>query len=269
VTQLGWHIRNCGAFALIVVGVLASALGGAAVESSGVDFNIYDIGADRPVAGTLVELVVYSDCTPRSEMLRTSATTDERGWFQAPVPAGQHHLVSVSVPAGKQVRECVNISPADVIERCGSGRILQRLIVRVSGDRRLPPDVLVNHPCAPILKDVCDPLNLPRLVTSKHAVFAYEDNRPFANATLEFRQYTKGKGELFGTVTTDANGAADLTGIYAQAHGASGLKHVTVLSDSGGSFLLELSKTPADQPQHLKMVTWKCGGYMHLQATSE
>jgi hypothetical protein len=259
-------MRSCGAFAMIVVTVSVLALAGVPVQSSKVGFIVYDIDADRPVARKSVDLVVYSDCTPGSEMLRTSATTDDHGWFQASVPTG-HHLVSVSAPSGKQVRDCVNISPVDVIERCGGGRILQTLLVRiVSGDRPLPRDILVNHPCAPVIQQVCDPLNLPRLVTSKHVIFTYEDNRPFANATLEFRQYTKGKGELFGTLTTDGNGAADLTGIYAQA---SGLNQVTVLNGLGGSFLLQLSKTPNEGTQHIKMVKWECRGEGHLQAASE
>jgi hypothetical protein len=234
-------------------------------NASKIDCVVYDIGADRPVAHTTVEFVVYSDCASGPEILRSSALTGEHGEFQTSLPVGQH-LLSVTSPLTPPVRRCINIASAKEIESCGS-RTLQRLLVRtVSGHRPLPADILDAYPCAPYSPTVCEALNLPRIISSKHAVFMDDKNRPFANATLEFRRYSKARGELFGTATTDSEGAADLSAIYAHPNAAGSLAYVAV---NKSTFLLELSLAPTNQPQRIRVVKWQCGGQEHAQATSE
>jgi hypothetical protein len=109
-------------------------------------------------------------------------------------------------------------------------------------------------------------VRLPRIISSKHIVFIDAENRPFANSTLEFRRYSRGRGELFGSTTTDSDGVADLSAIYAHPNAAGSLDRVAV---NKSTFLLELSLTPTNQPQRIKVVKWLCGGHEHLQATSE
>lgn len=234
-------------------------------NASKIDFVVYDIGADRPVAHTTVEFVVYTNCASGPEILRSSALTGEHGEFQTSLPVGQH-LLSVTSPLTPPVRRCVDIASAKEIESCGS-RTLQRLIVRmVSGHRPLPADILDAYPCAPYSPTVCEALSLPRIISSKHVVFIDDKDRPFANTTLEFRRYSKANGELFGTTTTDSVGAADLSVIYAHPNAAGSLDYVAV---NKSTFLLELSRAPTNQPQRIKVVKWQCGGQEHAQATSE
>jgi len=234
-------------------------------NASKINCVVYDIAADRSVAHTTVEFVVYSDCASGSEILRSSALTDEHGEFQTSLPIGQH-LLSVTSPLTNPVRQCVNIASAKEIENCGS-RTLQRLLVRtVSGHRPLPADILDVHPCAPYSPTVCEALNLPRIISSKHVVFIDDKNRPFANATLEFRRYSKARGELFGTAATDSEGAADLSAIYAHPNAPGSLDYVAV---NNSVFVLELSQSPTNKPQRIRVVKWQCGGQEHAQATSE
>ena len=258
-------MKTCSIFLPLLMDLLTSVFSAGPENVSKINFVVYDIGADRSVAHTRVEFVVYSDCASGPEIVHSSALTGENGDFQTSLPIGQH-LLSVTAPLGGPVRGCVNIASAKEIESCG-GRTLQRLLVRmVSGHRPLPADILDAHPCAPHMPTVCEPLNLPRIISSKHIVFIDEENRPFANSTLEFRRYSKGLGELFGSAITDSEGAADLSAIYAHPNAAGSLDQVAV---NKSTFLLELSRTPTNQPQRIKVVKWQCGGHEHLQATSE
>lgn len=259
-------MKTCCILVPFLMGLSTSVFSQNPDNASKIDFVVYDIGADRSVAHTTVEFVVYSDCGSGPEILRSSALTDEHGEFQTSLPIGQH-LLSVTSPLAPPVRRCVNIASAKEIESCGSRR-LQRLLVRtVSGHRPLPADILDAHPCAPYEPTVCEALSLPRTISSKHVVLFDEENRPFANATLEFRRYSKARGELFATATTDSEGAADLSAIYAHPHAAGSLDYVAV--NKSTLFLLELSRAPTNQPQCIRVVKWQCGGQEQAQATSE
>jgi hypothetical protein len=258
-------MKTCSALVPLLMVFSTLAFSAGPEIASKIDFVVYDIGADRSAAHTTVEFVVYSDCTSGPEILRSSALTGENGEFQTSLPIGQH-LLSVTSPLGGPVRGCVNIASAKEIARCGA-RTLQRLLVRmVSGHRPLPADILDAHPCAPYMPTVCEALNLPRIISSKHIVFIDEENRPFANSTMEFRRYSKSRGELIGSATTDSEGAADLSAIYAHPNAAGSLDQVTL---NKSTFLLALSRAPTNQPQRIRVVTWQCGGQEHLQATTE
>lgn len=233
-------------------------------EKARVHVVVYDIGADRPVARTAVEFVVYSDCSSGPEILRSSAFTDDSGEFEALLPIGQH-LVGFSAPLHRPVRACVDIASSRESERCGS-RSLQSLLVRTVSDHLpLPGDILNRHPCRPYLPSVCEALNLPRKVYARSVVFVNEQNRPIANLALEFRQNSMARGKLWGSVTTDSEGEADLSAIYALAHG-----HLAqVGTNKSGAFLLEFSPMPTTQSQRIRIMKWQCQGHQRLQATSD
>jgi hypothetical protein len=155
-----------------------SGLSAKPAQVSKIDVVVYDIGADRPLVHTTVEIVVGSDCASEAKILRSSALTDGKSEFQTSLPVGRH-LLSVTVPSGHSVRACVRIASAEEIASCGGGTS-QRLIVRtVTGHRPLPTDILDAHPCAAQAKSVCDPLDLPRMVSSKHLVFTDDEDQPF------------------------------------------------------------------------------------------
>jgi hypothetical protein len=254
--------RTCVALLMLSISGRSATL----AQVSKITLVVYDIGADRPLVHTTIDIVVGSDCASDSKILRSSALTDGNGEFQTSLPVGRH-LLSVTGPSGHPVRACVRIAPAEEISSCGGGTS-QRLIVRtVTGRRPLPTDILDAHPCAAHAKSVCDPLDLPRTVHSKHLVFADDEDRPFQNRMLVFSRYSKGKGEYLGSVTTDNEGRADLSAVYVHPRAAGSLDQIVIKNSA--PFLLELSPTPTNQPQRIKIVKWQCGGREHVQATSE
>ena len=104
-------MKTCSILVLLLMALSTSVFSAGPENASKVDFVVYDIGADRSVAHTTVEFVVYSDCAAGPETLHSSALTDENGEFQTSVPIGQH-LLWVTSPLGGPVLGCVNIASA-------------------------------------------------------------------------------------------------------------------------------------------------------------
>jgi len=259
--------------------LVTSALSAESNKPSGVNFLVYDIDADHPVARTQVEVAVNSNCASGQETRRFSAATGENGEFEASLPIGEH-LLTVTAPFSAPVAKCVDIASAQQIKRCTGGFrmngpfIPQTFIVRsVKPSSKCPSDVLNSHPCDQVVKSVCFPLNLPNTISSNYVLFTNEESRPLASVILEFRRVSMGVGELLGSVTTNSDGGADLSPIYALPLGK-GLVNVKIAESSSneglqGGFQLDLRPTSSGSSQRVKILKWRCHGREQLAATTE
>lgn len=271
-------LNGCQILAVLML-LVAATLGAEPRNTSHVNFVVYDISSDRPVARSMVEVAVNSDCASGQEMLRFSAATGEHDEFEASLPIGEH-LLSVTAPPSSVVKHCVDVSSAEWIKRCTHNLYKgwdsrQTVIVRTVGQSsKYRGDILSFHPCQQAAPNVCSRLGLPHNISSKYVIFADEEKRPIANAILEFREYGMGFGStIVASVTTNSEGGADLGPVYVSQETKRYPASQYWITLNGSSplqgFLLDLSAAPSNSQQRVKILKWRCHGEEQLEATTE
>ena len=236
-----------------------------------ITFVIEDVDAGQPVSNKKVKLELFGPEHGARKILPCVPTTDAKPLFSSEFSTNANVSFAVSADGGKYIAEitvanrkpvfgCIGFDTPESVRACGvapSPLFRQYALIRITKlIPRFSGDLLGNSACAAYAPSLCDPLSVPNLVQRNNIVLLESDGRPIGNARLEFREYTKGLAKVVANLTTDANGAADVSSLS-----RGGLLRMAVKSGhASGEFLIGFARTRTPGRQTIKLFHWRCRG---------
>jgi hypothetical protein len=193
-------------------------------------------------------------------------TTDLYGSFSITAPGGDY-LAKISIPQRPPIFGCIFFDTAESVRACGvdpsSLHVRQHLFVRtVNSIPGFNGDMLSGSACAAYQPSQCDPLRVPNLVHMEKVVLRGFDGGRIRGAHLRFYEYSKKKGKLVDSLTTDANGVADVSSLETGAT----LRMSVASKRASGEFLIQFIKGGTQGQQTIKLFHWRCRGTLNQGA---
>lgn len=241
-----------------------------ASETRTIAASIEDADSGKPLSNTSVKVQLFPPehgarklrslfCVPSDDaqpLLSFDLTTDQNGSFSLSAPGGPY-LAKVRIPQRQPVFGCVLFDTDASVRACGidpsSLRLHQHLFIRTANSiPGFSGDILSNSACAAYQPSPCDPLQVPDLVQTKKIVLHDFEGNPISNAHLDFHEYTKGKGKLVASLTTDTSGVADVSSIK-------GRLRMSIASErASGEFVIDFATDGVPGQQTIKLFHWRC-----------
>jgi hypothetical protein len=265
-------VSLASAVPLLLSALLCVAQPASPSSSQTVTASIEDADSGQPLSNARVQVQLFPPehgarkflsrfCVPSDNvqpLFTFAVMTDPNGSFRL-TAAGGDYLAKITIPQRKPIFGCIFFDTEASVRSCGvdpsSLRIRQHLFIRTANSiPGFSGDILTNSACAPYQPSPCDPLGVPNLVTTKKVMLVDPEGNPIHNAHLEFHEYTKGKGKFIASLTTDANGVADVSSL-------GGLLRMSIQSERApGEFLIDFTRDGKPGQQTIKMFHWRCRG---------